>query len=500
MKKAKLLLAALGLAAALPQQALASPVAPYTLDFNTPIVMLNHDFRVAPNWRHIVEGVGNEYVSYYYDSTGGVDGTGCLKCGKQQLQDDYYDWYDVKDVLVTPVVSGEISFAGKLNGYSAFIEVYSINEDGTLGARLQRFDSSELSRSEWKTVSLQQAIETPQRIGFRISEAYIDDFTAASADIEPEKSLMVLTANPTTEAADYSGTGASGTIYWYQQPYTMTPEGAMEPGKVLVQYTVTVKNDGQVDFTTGDENYSVSIINGATKAVYGTTPIPQDLEVGQTSEPFLVEALVPATEWPSSYRYINMNVRENMMGNVLTRTNSNYRAYEPKFIFRDFGSRNTSSLASAVNFGMVREETSKEYEIYNDGAAPLTIKSVTAPEGFTCAVRELPAEGESQGALIEGEFTIAKKTKKALTVALPATTPGTYSGDITIVYLDKNLEEATYTLSFSGTVLGANSWATTFDSTDTGSSVQYPLGSVAEGGISTGYNYSNGNYDVYLKS
>lgn len=499
MKKAKLLLAALGLAAALPQQALAYTESPYTLDFNTPIATVDHAFRVAPNWRHIVEGVDNEYVSYYYDSTGGVDGTGCLRCSKQELQDSEYDWYAVKDIIVTPMVSGEISFAGKLIGSYGYIEVYTVNEDGRLGTRLQRFDRTELSSSTWNTVSLTTPLETSQRIGFRISEAAIDDFTAASAERELEKSLQVVSAVPVAEAVDYDGNGATGTIYWYQQPYTVTPEGT-EPGKVLVQYTVTVKNDGEVNLAVGDENYSVSIINGSTNTVYGTTNITQDLAVGATSEPFVVEALVPATEWPSSYRYINMNVRENMMGSVLTRAQSHYRAYEPKLLFREAGSRNTNSLASAINLGMVTEDTSKEFEIFNDGAAPLTIKSITVPEGFTCVVREFPAEGETEGALVEGEFSVPRKTRKAVTVTLPATTPGSYSGDIKIIYLDKNLEEATYTLALSGTVLGANTWSTTFDSADTGQSVQYPLGSVAEGGITSDYRYSNGVYDIYLKS
>lgn len=486
MEKSKLLLLALGLAAAVPQTVSAETVSPYTLDFNTPIAMVSHDFRVAPNWRHIVEEVDGEYVDYYYDATGGVEGSGCLKCGKQQIRDSHYDYYDVYDLLVTPVVSGEISFAGKLSGSYGYVMVYALKEDGTKGEMLHRFDNSELSSSEWRTVSF--TLDTPQRVGIRGSEVYLDDFKAANAEIELEKSLSVLTAVPVPEVVDYTGDGSRGTIYWFQQPPTQAEDGTLEPGKVLVQYTVTIKNDGQVNFNPGDENYTVSIINGSNKTVYGTTPVPQALAVGDTSEPFVVEALVPASEWPSSYRYINLNVREDMMGSSLARANSQFRAYEPKFVLREAGTTSTSSLSSAMPFGMVTEPVTKALEIYNDGVAPLTIKSVTLPQGFTTDLEE-------------GEFVIAKKSGKPLNITLPTTTKGTFSGDLVIVYLDKNGEEVTKTLGLSGTVLGANTWFTTFDN-PSDRSIVWPEGVIAESGVQTDYQYNSSTkiYNLWLKS
>lgn len=493
MKKSKLLLAALGLAATASFTAQAETQTPYTLDFDTPIATVSHNFRVASNWRHLVDqydAYGAVYfVSYTYYATGGVDDSGYLRAGSQLVGDPYDvdDQRAVYDLLVTPVVTGDVSFAAKLTAYGGYIEVYALNEDGTRGTRLQRYSSSELSRDEWRTMTI--TLDTPQRVGIKLSEAGIDNFYAASAEIETEKSLTVNSAVPVREAADYTGDGATGTIYWYQQPSTQTADG-IEPGKVLVQYTVTVTNDGEAPLTQGDENFSVSIINGSTKQVYGTVPVPQSLGIGDTSEPFVVEALVPASEWRSSYTYINMNVRENLMGGELNRAQSHYIAYEPVFVFREAGTTTTRSLASAINLGMITEDYVKELEIFNNGAAPLTIKSITAPEGFTYTVAD------------EGEFVVAKKSAKALTLTLPATTPGNYSGDLAIVYLDKNGEEQTYTLPFSGTVLGANTWFATFDSPDSGSTATYPAGSVAEGGIQSDYQYNSSNktYNVWLQS
>lgn len=500
MKKAKLLLAALGLAAALPQQALAYTESPYTLDFNTPIATADHSFRVASNWRHIVDFLDTDYVSYYYDTTGGVDGSGCLKAGVQEGRDYDYDIYPLYDLLVTPVISGEISFAGKLDATYGYIQVYTFDENGNRSsAPLHNFNNTELNRNDWSTVSF--TLDTPQRVGLRIGQAYIDNFTAASAELEVEKSLTIVSAVPVATACyNYSGDGSKGTIDWYQQP-PVQAEDALQPGNVLVQFLVTVKNDGEADLTQGEDNFSVSIFKSSDKTVYGTTPVPQDLAQGATSEPFVVEASVPTSAWSYAGGSINLNLRDNLMGGVLNRTSSRYIAYEPKFVCRELASTSTSSLSSAVKFGMTRESVKKELEIFNDGAAPLTIKSITVPEGFTFAVREFPAEGETEGALVEGEFTMEKKTKKALTVTLPATTPGMFEGNLTIVYLDKDGAEKTYTLPLSGTVLGENTWSTTFDNpAESGSTVVYPAGSIAENGISSGNTGYGANADVYLKS
>lgn len=481
MKKAKLLLLTLGLAASVPITSKGETKTPYELNFDTQIVTVSHDFRPASNWRHIVESFTSYsqtyYVDYYWYGTGGVEDSGYLRAGNQIIGDswDTDEQLAVNDLLVTPVINGEVSFAAKRFNYSGYLTVYAINEDGSRGAQLQRY-SSELSSDEWRTMTF--TLDEPQRIGIKMSYTGIDNFKAGSAELEVEKSLSVDTAQPID--CDYSGNGQSGTIYWFQQP----------DGNVKVSYTVTVTNNGEAALTQGDENFSVSIFDRKTGNVFVTVPVPQDLAVGDTSEPFEVTAMVPASNWPNSYTYINMDVRENLMGSTLIRTQSNFRAYEPKFVLREAGTTSTSSLSSAISFGMVSEPVTKNLEIFNDGVAPLTIKSVTLPAGFTTDLAET------------GEFVLAKKTGIALNITISTANRGTFAGDLVIVYLDKDGAEQTKTLPLSATVLGANTWFATFDNPEGTSTVAYPEGSIAEGGIQSDYTYNSStkSYDIYLKS
>ena len=483
MKTNRLLSVALGFAAlaVLPMQA--ETKSPYTVDFGTAITTSNHSFKVASNWGHIVgsykDSYGDEYfMNYSYKTNGGVDGSACLYAPKQEAGENSYSMESVKDVLVTPLVSGKISFAFKASAsYGSYVEIWPINADGTLGTDyLQRSTTSNgLSTSEFKTVEYTPAdATTPTRYGIRLSYGYIDNFAAESAEIEPEKSISIESAQPID--CDYNGDGRTGTIYWYQQP----------DGQVLVKYSVTVTNNGEVALTQGMENYSVSIINEKTGAVVSTVAVPQNLAIGDTSEPFEVSALVAANTWPySTSTSIKFGLVENLQGSKLTRTLSGYRAYEPKFLFREEGATTSSSLSAAQAFGMVTEVTSKNYTITNDGLAPLTIKSVTLPAGFTCA--DAPA----------AEFVLQSKESKTLSISTPAAA-GKYSGNLEIVYLNKDGGEVTYTLPFTATMVSADTWTCTFD--DAKGSFAYPEGSVAEAGITNGYDSGNNFVKSYTSS
>ena len=453
---------------------------PYTVDFNTAISTSAKDFAVASNWGHVsgYDAAYDSNMSYSYNESAGVEKTGCLLAYRQYK----YDWgqssagQDVYDLLITPQVKGTVSVAVKqYMGSNSYIEFYAMtdNGDGTF-TRGDKIDytlgtDETLSQSAYCTASINVADYT--RIGIRASYMYLDNFTATEANIIPEKALTIASADPTA---------TTGTIYWDQQAN----------GKVLVKYTVTVKNTGDIELTQGMEGYSVSIFNRDDNTVYVTTAVPQDLAVGATSDPFVVQAEVDASVWPNSYAYHSMDLRENLKNTVLQRAQSHYNTYQSKFIFRVAETTSTSSISTAETWGTITESTTKNFEIFNNGLAPLTIKSITLPTGFTCDnAPVIPSEG----LVLNGKASIP------LNITQDAATTGTFAGNLSIEYLSYGAEEnTTYTLAFSATVIGANTWVADFNNTKSG--IVYPAGSIVEYGIyyDNDYNSSTGTYNYWI--
>lgn len=265
-------------------------------------------------------------------------------------------------------------------------------------------------------------------------------------------------------------------IYWDQQP----------DGKVSVKYTVTVQNNGEANLTHGDENYSISLVYGSKDEVLATVPVPCDLAIGATSEPFDVAALVenPTSIWASTYRNIPINLMENLQGSKVTRANSNYKPWEAKFVFRKANSSQTSEYTDPVAMGMVSAATTMNYEIFNNGIAPLTIKSISLPEGFT-----MNLDGS--------EFVLGKLETKPFDITFPATEAGKFAGNLVIVYSENGGEDKTFTLPVSATMIAEGTWFADFNSDN---KFAYPAGTVAEGGVQHDFKYVNGGYNYWLKS
>ena len=465
-----------------------APAAGYTVDFNTTIAYSNHDFKVAKGWGHIVgennyDGQGPYYMSYSYSSTSGVDGTGALSANRQYAGDNWGG--DVcYDLLVTPTVNGTVTLDIKASvsassSNNAFVEVYAINADGTRGDLLTTIKEdiagySSGSNTAWATFTLAE-LTTEQKLGLRCQYVYIDNFTAESVNIPAEHSLEVIKV---ANLEGYDGTGGT-TTYFEQQ----------SDGTLKVQLQVTLTNDGDYDYAVGDDGYTLTLASASyaagTKTYYedATIDVPEALAAGE-SKTFDVDFYVPYPSSTWNYWFVRENITST------TSSSSRYAgvtAYEPKFIFRAAESTSSSSLSGTQAYGLISEETTNHYEIANTGTAPLVIKSITLPEGFTSAnLPEIPTEG----------LTIAKGTTQALDITLPITTMGSFSGNLVIVYLDKNNAEQTYTLAFSGNVLAAGTWAADFNG---GNAIAYPAGSIAEGGINSEYQYADGTYNYYIK-
>ncbi len=469
----------------------------YTVDFNTSITTSNHDFAVAKGWSHIVpnsdyDGYGPYYMSYTYYSSMGVGGTGALWAGRQYAGDNSGGEV-VKDILVTPLVNGTITldvkaYSNASSSNPAFVEVYAINADGTLGSLLKTVKEdiaayNGTGTADWATFTLAE-LTAEQKLGLRCQYVYIDNFTAASANIPAERKLEV------TKVANLEGaTGTSGTTPYFEQ---------QADGTLKVQLQVTLTNTGDYDFAVGDEGYTLTLASAAyasgSKTYYddATVDISEALAAGE-SKTIDVDFFIP---FSTGYKYFF--VRENISGTTSsTNRYAGVTAYESKFVFREKGSTSTESLTTE-SWGTISESTTKEYEVANLGTAPLTITSYTQPEGFTLGVNltSLP-EGVTVD-MVSQTVTIAGGASVPFTVTQDASATGTYTGTLTIAYKNFGSEEATnYTLNFSATVIGANTWTADFNNTT--STVVYPEGSVAEAGIMSDYQYiSSENYNNWL--
>lgn len=478
---------------------LVSKAESYLCNFDTKIDTSNPNFKVASNWEHIVhkyvdDGSGDgdwgdygdwygsqattasagdiSYMPYSYYTTAGVGSSGTLYAGRQMTDSYGYTGATPSDYLVTPVVSGEITMQVKSSSYSSYVSFYTLDETGkAAGELIQKFsDGTGLTRDEFVTVTI--TVEDPQRIGILANEVYLDDFTAADAQLEKEASIRILTADPSE---------TTGVLRWDQQA----------DGSVTVEFTnVTVENNGELDLTQGTKNFTISLINNDTGSALGAaTPVPQDLAIGHTSAPFTVTVNIPKDQissvWSYSYKQVPIYLRENLQGSTLKRANSMYNVYESKFLFNTSDYNGSSSISSVIDFGMVSEETTKSFKLKNDGAAPLQIVSVTLPEGFTS---DFPSES----------FEVPAHGQTDVNITLPATSNGTFAGNLTIVYKDNSGNDKTFTVPIKGSMLAEGDWFTDF--THGNSSLTYPVGSVAQNGINSDYIYSNGSYDYYLKS
>lgn len=447
----------------------------YTVDFNTAISTGSHDFSVASNWGHIVgtnnyDNYGPYYMSYGYSSTGGVDDTGALRVGAQngyfsgspQSGADFTDGN--YDYLITPKVNGAITLQVKryaVTGYSSYVKIFAVNEAGTtVGTEIATTLSGDINESDWVTLSL--TLTEEQRLAIRAQAVLLDNFTAESANIQKMPAMTI---------SSISRADGGSTTY-----FDMNADGTYN-----VQYKVKITNSGEVDLKAGTtENYSLSVsIDGTT---YGSFDVPVDLAVGETSDEFLASIVVPddaPTGWKNRY------LVENLTGtkNTASLTWSNTIAYNPVPYFIKQGDEPNSKGATltnvtALDFGMISEATTLNYEIFAHNAGNLEIKSITAPEGFAVAPAEtLP-------------YTI--EAHSGMNVDVTASGTATASGVMVITYVGVDGNDATMEVTLRQTVIDASKWIATFDDNT------WPANTIHQSSLSiSNSTYSNIKYAVY---
>ncbi len=452
----------------------ADVVSPYTYNFEG-LSTSATDFAPA-GWGHVVEGYDGYgdfyYVDYQLRESGGYGDNGAyLYIGSQTLGDGTsWDQGTVADMLVTPPITGDASIYVKKNKSSGTITFYtcSYNASTKKYTKGSKYDVTvpELSETEWTKVDI-PGVAADTRIGICGDDVSIDEFAAASAVIELRKELKVSLVRL------LSGATAD----------------ADADGNITLKMNVKVKNNGDIALNPGDENYSLSIVRKNTGSaddteVY-TQPIAVALQPGETSDFIELNAVIPVTESARS----RFDVRENITGSSSYGGWVDIYAYKP-----DFSVTTTSfdviSNGTLQDFGISQSSVDKEYNIRNTkGAAPLTINSITVPEGFTYSIKD-----EDVAETLTTPFVVRAHEKLLLTVTMDASVLGSRSGDIVVTPADG--QGTAITLPVSGTIVDPSKLYVTF------ADGKFPAGTYVEGNSWTVDKYTNGdgNYSAVNSS
>ncbi|MCM1368799.1 MAG: hypothetical protein NC204_00320 [Candidatus Amulumruptor caecigallinarius] len=247
----------------------------YVVDFNTPIDTSNPEFAVAEGWGHITDNLPASY-QYSYSSTGGVQNSGYLSVPEQDGFTDWSTWesIDYDDMLVTPLVKGEVSIKVRaILGYykDTKLRVYELDSEGNVVKLVKEFDrktdnlgytDSDSEADQWKKVILVPANESTEfkKYGLRFSKMDIDDF---------EAEFMMIKTNVET-------VNVSGTVYLGEQPAAGAEVKFVSADEDMVTYTATAAADGtySVDIAEKDRAYNV----------YAKLSEKEDMVLGYTLE------------------------------------------------------------------------------------------------------------------------------------------------------------------------------------------------------------------------
>lgn len=412
----------------------AENISPYLADFNTAIDVSDHDFRPASGWNHITESAyidyEDMYVTYNYTSTKGVNGSGAIGIGDQTVSGSgwYAESQELHDYLVTPAVSGAVSIMAERINYNHYLQVYKAtkNADGTftVGDQLELTHGSttstsinDLSAFDYDTIQIGNFSE-PTYLAIRGNGVYIDNFSAETADVDLVRSLKI--TNQTTAVSNPD----------------VRPDG-----KYPMSIAVTLLNNGDYDLNPGDENYSITVTERESGAEIGTAPISKAITKGETA----MDTITVYADYATYPKQTGVKVRENISG-----TQYQYQSYvtptpyEPIMQIRDGGNTTELDDSTAINFGKIQQNTTKNIIVRNSGAKALNITSITLPEGYV---------------VDSSAFTVPAHSEHPVAITATTDETGIHNGYLTI-----NADEVDpFHLALNATVLDSTKYYVDFE-------------------------------------
>jgi len=404
---------------------------PYSVDFNTTISTSSNDFKVAEGWGHITSGYFDEddwetyYPTYTYQSTAGVDGTGCLKVGSQTSVGSGSSYYSgsTTDLLVTPKITGTATIKVKQVYSTGTVKFYTVSKSGTTYTTGSQISVTlpTLSTDEYVTVTIPD--QEGAYVGIYGSNVYLDDFYAASAEIEQTRALTIVSVTSN------SGTSAD----------------CDADGNYTINYTVKLCNTGDVALAVGDADYKLSLINYSTKDTLDAIAITQPLAVGDTIDENLSVTLNYAN-YPKRNRY---DVYEWVSFTSTYGTWIQPVAYAPDIAVKNsdnwnMTTANGNSYATAFGaFGMIGEDVQKTFSVVNSGAAPFE-GTFVVPDGFS---------------LDNTTVSVAAHGTQTFTLTALSSNVGIFSGDLQLMSADT----VSWYVTLSSTVRDLNKFFEDFE-------------------------------------
>ena len=414
-------------------------ISPYLEGFSSSVSATS----LPEGWSRIQDSFETKSVSYA-SSSSGKEGYAFGCSGQTLTLWNPERTKECRDLLVTPLVKGDISFylkryyATQLPG----VRLYrlTLNPDGTFSYNPEtdlidyKCDSEALKDSpSWSGLQTVNVGDSYSHIGIWLDNVYIDEIGATSAML-PERREISL-----------------GSVSHMEGFSTNVKADA--DGKITIGARIPVTNKGNVTLTEGSQDATIDFVQVVTSSPYAynvlkTIPLPTLAPGESATVDAMVTCDVPEGLTASSSGQVRF--RADFVENISGTTKSGYwydiTPYAAIMAIR-YGNTNIDT-SKVYDFGVFRGSRSQTFTLRNIGGAPMTVTSADIPEGLTLDV-EFPLVIES-GEEMPVNLTIGNN-------------PGHVSGEVVFNY--EGLVSAN-TIKVAGEVVAEDSFFADFEAAD----------------------------------